>query len=107
MGTSSSAEPLVCTKTTPSLEPMSHNLAVPITIIGQYLDGFAIARAEYKKGAAHRVGLESLAADGHQAIDAATKVHRLHRHQQPHLRHDRDHTPGLQKACANGSTSAK
>jgi hypothetical protein len=56
---------------------------------------------------AHRIGLELLPAHRHQPINAFPKIHRLDGHQQPHLRHYRDHAGALQKAWTSPTQSQR
>src|SRR5436305_4858858 len=63
----------------------------PLPVVGQTLDGMATARAEYKKRPAKRLARQCLTAERGQAIDAFAEIHRLDRHQDPHVRGDLDH----------------
>jgi hypothetical protein len=49
---------------------------------------------------------QRLTAQGRQAVDAFAKIHRLDRHQNPHLRGDLDHGERLQKLPAKATSVA-
>jgi hypothetical protein len=69
-----------------------------LPVIDQNLNRLAPAASKNEQRAAHRLGFELLATMRGQTIDASAKVHRLHRHPDPHLGSDLDHGLRLQKA---------
>jgi hypothetical protein len=69
-----------------------------LPVIDQNFDRSAPTASKNEQGSPHRIGLELLAAERGQAIDSSSKVHRLHRQPDAHLRSDLDHGLGLQNA---------
>jgi hypothetical protein len=71
-----------------------------LPVIDQTLEGVAAAGAENKERSAQRVAGQDLPAQGRQTIDAFAEIHRLDRHQDPHVWSDLDHRLRLQNASA-------
>lgn len=69
-----------------------------LAVVDQYLHRLAPTIAENKYGAGHGVGMEFLAADPAQPVDAAAEIRRLDRHQNAHVGGELDHDITLAEA---------
>jgi hypothetical protein len=75
---------------TPAGQPLGAQ-PEPLAVIDQDPHGRAPAVGEDEQRAGEGVGLQALAADAGQCVDARAKINRLHGHEDPHVRGELDH----------------